>query len=170
MRFVSRQVAALIGGVAVLTVAAAGPSAAASTEEGAFVPPEITADIGPVDIGGKVIDRLHITVPQAGFPEISTGDEAIREGLARSPGASGGNLISAPVVTSPGSAVVQVADAAESPEEWEFVPPKVGPIQAVIGPTLIGGQVMDPGLNVTVDPSAFQLPPIVVTPHHGPRS
>jgi hypothetical protein len=43
-----------------------------------------------------------------------------------------------------------------------FVPPKVGPLSVSLGPTIIDGQVISPGVNV-VSPG-ITLPPITWSP------
>jgi hypothetical protein len=52
-----------------------------------------------------------------------------------------------------------------TPPSLTFVPPSVGPICSVIGPTIIGGKVMNSGLHVCT--SGSSLPPISWTPPPG---
>ena len=42
-----------------------------------------------------------------------------------------------------------------------FIPPKVGPLQVIIGATFIGGKLISPGVNVSTP--GVSLPPMVWT-------
>ena len=41
----------------------------------------------------------------------------------------------------------------------QFVPPQVASIQVLIGPVIIGGEVVNPGVNYTFTPPAVPWPP-----------
>ena len=41
----------------------------------------------------------------------------------------------------------------------QFTPPAVGPIRVVIGPIIIGGQLINPGLNVSTPGFTVPWPP-----------
>jgi hypothetical protein len=55
-----------------------------------------------------------------------------------------------------------VAGASVPPPAFTFVPPRVGQLSVDIGPTIINGKVVDPGLHV-VSPGV-SLPPITWPP------
>jgi hypothetical protein len=47
---------------------------------------------------------------------------------------------------------------ADGPNGMQFIPPKVGGLSVGIGPTIINGQTMDPGLHVNVPEITVTLP------------
>jgi hypothetical protein len=61
------------------------------------------------------------------------------------------------------AATTPPAPAALSPAGpvFTFIPPKVGPLQVIIGATYIGGKLISPGVNVSTPGTS--LPPIVWT-------
>jgi len=59
-------------------------------------------------------------------------------------------VVAAGTIFALGATVVGAEAAAPAPCDTTFVPPKVGPIGVAIGPTIIDGKVIDPGMKVTV--------------------
>jgi hypothetical protein len=70
---------------------------------------------------------------------------------------------------------VGVVGVSAAPADGTFIPPKVGPITVKIGPTIIGGKVVDPGLSVTLpevtagEGSTAGAPPATADSHRGHR-
>ncbi|MDQ1503871.1 MAG: hypothetical protein QOD57_1598 [Actinomycetota bacterium] len=72
-------------------------------------------------------------------------------------------VLAAPVARA--SAATTPPASAPSPAAapvFTFIPPKVGPLQVIIGATFIGGQQISPGVNVSTPGTS--LPPITWTP------
>jgi hypothetical protein len=64
--------------------------------------------------------------------------------------------------TPPATASAATASPATASPVFTFIPPKVGPLQVIIGATFIGGKQISPGVNVSTP--GVSLPPITWTP------
>jgi hypothetical protein len=54
------------------------------------------------------------------------------------------------------------ASASKAAPVFTFIPPKVGPLQVIIGATYIGGKLISAGVNVSTPGTS--LPPIIWSP------
>jgi hypothetical protein len=92
----------------------------------------------------------------------------IRTRAATAAATAAGLLALAAPVAGASAATSPTASTTPPPALMTFVPPRVGPLSVDIGPTIINGQVIDPGLHV-LSPG-ITLPPISWTlPVSGPR-
>ena len=78
-------------------------------------------------------------------------------------GAASG-LTFAAAVSSASAAPLPVSPPANTPgviaaTGLQFVPPQVGQIRVLIGPIIIGGEVVNPGIDYTFTPPAVPWPP-----------
>jgi hypothetical protein len=71
--------------------------------------------------------------------------------------------LATPVAGASTDAATPAADGPLSPQHvvLTFVPPRVGPLSVNIGPTIISGQMIDPGLHVLMP--GISLPPMRLT-------
>jgi hypothetical protein len=71
--------------------------------------------------------------------------------------------LAAPLATaSADTTAPAAASLSTAPPVFTFIPPKVGPLQVIIGATFIGGKQISPGVNVATP--GVSLPPITWTP------
>ena len=76
--------------------------------------------------------------------------------------ASAAGLLAIAIHAAPASAATPptaTAPPALAPVLVNFVPPKVGGLRVDIGPVLLQGKLMNPGLHVLLQPPAIQWPP-----------
>jgi hypothetical protein len=73
--------------------------------------------------------------------------------LALAAPVAGASAATTPPATASGSTASPV---------FTFIPPKVGPLQVIIGATYVGGKLISPGVNVSTP--GVSLPPITWSP------
>jgi hypothetical protein len=88
-----------------------------------------------------------------------------RRALAAALGAIVAVAAVAPVARAETRPAASAAQQAQAPL-LTFVPPRVGPIAVQLGPTIIGGQVIDPGLSVSTP--GVSLPTLTFAPTFTP--
>jgi hypothetical protein len=69
--------------------------------------------------------------------------------------------LAAPVAGARADTTPSASSAAAAPARFLFVPPRVGPLSVTLGPTIIDGQMISPGVNVVTPGTS--LPPIAWT-------
>ena len=69
--------------------------------------------------------------------------------------------LASPVAGARADTTPTASAAAAAPARFLFVPPRVGPLSVTLGPTIIDGQMISPGVNVVTPGTS--LPPIAWT-------